>query len=315
MDYPDYYKTLGVERGASDQDIRKAYRRLARQYHPDVNPGDTAAEDKFKQINEAYEVLSDKSKRQKYDELGQSYQQWQRMGGQPGGFDWSGWSSGQPGGGIRFEYGTPGGNGGDIFSEFFRNIFGGMGGRSAGATDSRRGYQPAAAGRDLEVEAQITLEEAYRGTQRIVRVGDRELTVSIPAGARTGQRVRLSGQGEPGYGRGSKPGNLYVKVTVLDHAVFRREGDDLHTELKIPLYVAVLGGNVKVRTLDGDVSLRIQPGTQSGSNIRLRGKGMPRLRDPKGHGDLFAHILVQVPTDLSDEERQLFEKLSALRHA
>ncbi|HEX3053678.1 MAG TPA: DnaJ C-terminal domain-containing protein [Aggregatilineaceae bacterium] len=311
MEYRDYYQVLGVERNASEKDIRKAYRRLARQYHPDVNPGNQEAEDKFKEINEAYEVLSDAEKRKKYDELGKSYQQWQRMGGQPGGFDWSRWTSGQPGGGgYRVEF-NDADLGGDIFSEFFRNIFGGNVGGIRSERQQPRGRQTVR-GQDLEVVAQVTLEEAYQGTVRQVQIGQRQLKVKIPAGSQEGTRVRLSGQGEQGY-TGGQPGDLYVIVNVLDHPVFQRDGDDLHLDLKVSLYTAVLGGTVKVPTLGGDVSLRIQPGTQSGQSIRLRGKGMPRMRQADSFGDLYAHILVQVPTDLTSKEKELFEDLRTLR--
>jgi len=304
MEYRDYYKILGVDRNASDKEIRKAYRRLARQYHPDVNPGDPSAEEKFKEINEAYQVLSDAEKRAKYDQIGQSYQQWQRMGGQPGGFNWSEWMTGQPGG-FRVEYADFDGT--DPFSDFFRSIFGGMGG-STRTTYQRR----ATKGQDLEVTAQITLEEAYHGTQRTVQIGDRRLDVRIPAGARDGMRIRLRGQGEPGYA-GGQSGDLYVVVELLDHPIYRRDGSDLHMDLKVPLYTAVLGGTVTVRTLSGDVSLRIQPGTQSGQTIRLRGKGLPQARQKDAYGDLYAHVLVQVPTNLTERERALFEELRALR--
>jgi curved DNA-binding protein len=313
MDYPDYYKILGVDRTTPDKDIRKAYRKLARQYHPDVNPGDAKAEERFKEINEAYQVLSDKEKRQKYDELGQSYQQWSRMGGQPGGFDWSRWSTGgqQPGGyRVEFTDADFGSNGGDAFSDFFRNIFGGGFGGGSGF-ERQRAPRQAITGKDLEVTAQITLEEAYHGTQRVVQVGERRLTVSIPAGARDGMRVRLSGQGERGYS-GGQPGDLYVIVEMAPHPVYRRDGDDLHMDIRIPLYTAVLGGPVKVATLSGDVTVRIKPGTQSGQSIRLRGKGMPLLRQKDSFGDLFLHTLIQVPTDLSEQEQALFKELQAL---
>jgi curved DNA-binding protein len=308
MEYPDYYKVLGVERDASKTDIKKAFRRLARKYHPDVNPGDDEAEEKFKQINEAYEALSDDEKRRKYDQLGQSYQQWQRMGGQPGGFDWSGWTSGQPGG-FRVEF-TDTDLRSDPFSDFFRSIFGGGGGQAQ--SGHRRASRQAIRGQDLEVTAQITLEDTYHGTSRQIQVGPRQLNVKIPAGAREGTRVRLRGQGEPGYA-GGEPGDLDVIVKTLEHPLFHRDGDDLNLDLKISLYTAVLGGTVQVPTLDTPVTLRIQPGTQSGQSIRLRGKGMPRLREENIYGDLYARILIQVPTDLSKEELALFEKLRELR--
>lgn len=308
MDYPDYYRILGVDRNASAKDIRKAYRRLARQYHPDVNPGDKQAEAKFKQINEAHEVLSDAEKRRKYDELGQSYQQWQRMGGQPGGFDWGNWAGGQPGG-FRVEFTDTDAGAADLFSDFFRSIFGGMGQPQTGQHRASRG---AARGQDLEVVAHVSLEDAYRGVERLVQAGRRQLNVKIPRGAREGTRVRLRGQGERGYA-GGQPGDLDIIVRVSDHPVFKRDGDDLFVDLKVPLLTAVLGGAVLVPTLDGEVTLKIRPGTQSGQTIRLRGKGMPHLRQSGDHGDLFARVLIQVPAHLTDEERALFERLRALQ--
>jgi curved DNA-binding protein len=200
--------------------------------------------------------------------------------------------------------------GDDAFSEFFRNIFGGgFGGQTR--TQQRMPKTPIR-GQDLEVTAQITLEEAYRGTTRAVQLGQRQMSVKIPAGAQEGTRVRLSGQGERGYA-GGQPGDVYVIVSLIEHPVFRREGEDLHTDLKVPLYTAVLGGTVDANTLSGPVSLRIQSGTQSGKTIRLKGKGMPHLRQPSTFGDLYAHILIQIPTDLSDQERTLFEELRNLR--
>ncbi len=310
MEYRDYYAVLGVERNASEKDIKKAYRRLARQYHPDVNPGDTEAEEKFKQINEAYEVLSDAQKRQKYDQIGSSYQQWQRMGGQPGGFDWSQWTAGQPrGNAFHYEFTDTDFDSEDPFSDFFRHIFGGMGGNRA------RRQRPAATamrGRDIEAEAHITLEDAYRGTTRSVQIETRRLNVRIPAGARDGMRIRLSNQGEPGYADGPA-GDLYIIVRIEKHPVFRREDSDLHIDLKVSLYDAVLGGSVPVPTLDGHVTLNIKPGTQSGQTIRLRDKGMPRLEQSGTRGDLYAHILIEVPQNLTDHERALFEELRTLR--
>ncbi len=317
MEYVDYYDVLGVNRNASEKEIKKAYRKLARQYHPDVNPGDPKAEEKFKQVNEAYEVLRDPEKRRKYDQLGSSYKQWERMGDRQGGFDWSQWTTGQqqPGGGFRYEFTDTDFASDDLFSDFFRNIFGGMGRQQRSGGRQYGGFQRASQamkGRDLEVEVPISLEDAYHGTQRVIQVGDRRLTVKIPAGARDGTRVRLSQQGEPGYGGGSA-GDLYVIVRLQEHPVFRRDGDDLHIDLKIPVYTAVLGGKVRVPTLDGSVTLNIKPGTQSGQSIRLRGKGMPKLRQRDAHGDLYAHILITVPEQLSAKERELFENLRDLR--
>ncbi len=317
MEYKDYYKILGVDRNADERTIKKAYRRLARKYHPDVNPGDKEAEEKFKEINEAYEVLSDPEKRAKYDRLSENYRRWQQMGGQPGGFDWAQWfaqAGQQPGGGATYvEFGDLddmfGAGGG--FSDFFRAIFGGLGGMRDRTYRSRRRADQIR-GRDYEQQVDITLEEAYHGTQRILTKNGRRLTVKIPKGAKTGTRIRLSGEGEPGYG-GGRPGDLYLVINVQPHPIFERRGDDLYRDLKIDLYTAVLGGEVDVPTLDGKVRLKIPPGTQSGRKFRLRGKGMPKLKQPDQHGDLYVRVLVQVPTDLTPQERELFEQLARLR--
>ncbi len=305
MNNPDYYQVLGVDRGATSKDIHKAYRRLARQYHPDVNPGDEQAEARFKEINEAYQVLSDDDKRQQYDRLGSSYPQWER-----GGFNWTEWSGGQQPDGFRVEFTDANMNGGDPFSDFFRSIFGGN--TNDSRSGRRRASRQAIRGQDLEIQAQITLEEAYWGTAYAIQQGPRRLEVAIPRGAREGTRVRLRGQGERGYA-GGQPGDLDVIVRIIEHPIFHREHDDLHLDLKISAYTAVLGGIVEIPTLEGPITLRIQPGIQSGKSVRLRGKGMPNLRQNDIHGDLFAHVLIQVPTHLSPEEQALFERLRDLR--
>ncbi len=311
MDYKDYYQTLGVGKTASQDEIKKAYRKLARKYHPDVNPGDTSAEDKFKDINEAYEVLSDPEKRQKYDQFGAQWQQFQRQGGQPGGFDWSQWSA-QPGGGTytrtvdpqEFEelFGQRAG-----FSDFFEALFGGMRrGRRGGFGGSEFQQQQPRRGRNVDHPLDITLEEAFHGTQRVLEWDDgRKIEARIPPGVRTGSRVRLSGQSGSG-------GDLYLNVTVLPHAIFEREGDDLKTNVQIDLYTALLGGTVKVSSLDKTVDLKIPPETQNGKIFRLRGLGMPTLRDPGKRGDLYASVDVQLPQNLSDEEKGLLRQLREL---
>lgn len=318
MEYKDYYKILGVDRDASDRDIKRAYRGLARQLHPDVNPGDKRAEEKFKDINEAYEVLSDPEKRAKYDQLGASWQQWQRMGHDPNQFDWSQWFSGVPGG-AHVEWSGDlgdlfGGSGSGTFSDFFSALFGGIGGagRARTAEDLFRrtsGRQPR--GRDMEAPVEITLEEAFRGATRMLRQDGRRIRVKIPPGARSGSKVRIAGQGMSGYG--GLPGDLYLNVTVKPHPVFECEGDHLRCEVDLDLYTAVLGGRARVPTLNGDVSLRIPPGTDSGRTFRLRGKGMPNPRDPGQRGDLLVTVQVQVPKSLSTRERELFEELARLR--
>jgi len=308
MEYKDYYKTLGVDRNAEGKEIKKAYRKLARQYHPDVNPGDKAAEEHFKDINEAYEVLSDAEKRQKYDQLGSSWQQWQRTGRDPSGFDWSQWSSGAQPGGVRVEYRDLGdledllGRGG--FSDFFQAIFGGMGAPQA---RPRRGQ-------DYTQPVEITLEEAFQGTTRMIQKEGRRLEVRIPPGVRTGSKVRVAGEGSPGMAGGTS-GDLYLEVTVLPHSTFEREGDDLRCELPVSLYTAVLGGEVKVPTLSGDVMLNIPPESQGGRTFRLRGKGMPNLHNPQKHGDLYARLRIEIPQKLSQREKELFRELASLRPA
>ena len=302
MDYKDYYKILGVAKSATDKEIKSAYRKLAQKYHPDKNPGDQRAEDRFKEINEAYEVLGDPQKRRKYDQLGSSYTQWERAGRPGGGFDWGQWAS--PGGG-RVEFGDLNDLfGGAGFSDFFNSVFGGAGGFSGGGARGTR-----LRGDDREQPVEITLEEAYRGGRRTLEKDGRRLEVSIPAGARTGTKVRIAGQG----GAGPTAGDLYLVISVRPHPTFTREGDDLQTDVPVDLYTALLGGEVRVPTLSGEVVLTIPPETQSGRKFRLVGRGMPKLRAAKEHGDLYARVQVQIPTHLSERERELVRQLAALR--
>jgi curved DNA-binding protein len=301
MEYKDYYKVLGVDRSADENAIKRAYRKLALKYHPDKNPGDKQAEEKFKELNEAYEVLGDSEKRAKYDQLGASYRQWERMGRGSGDFDWSQWAGGVPGGATRVEFGDLGDLFGGGFSDFFNAIFGGAmpgGARRAGGSNQ---------GRDVRQKLSISLAEAYTGGSRRVAIDGRKLDVKIPAGAQTGTRIRLSGQGARGA-RGA--GDLYLDVEVLPDKRFERKGDDLHTETDVDLYTAVLGGETKVPTLEGDVVLTIPAGSQPGQTFRLKGRGMPRLRHKDEHGDLFVRLNVVIPTKLNPEERELFEKLA-----
>jgi curved DNA-binding protein len=302
MDYRDYYQVLGVPREAKPADIKRAYRKLAVKYHPDKNLGDSKAEEKFKELNEAYQVLSDPEKRAKYDRLGASYQEWQRRGGQTDGFDWSQWFS--PGSsGTRVEVGDLGDLFGSGFSDFFQTIFGGMPGTPSRAGQARRG-------RDIEQAVPITLAEAYSGTNRTLQLNGRTLQVAIPAGARTGTRVRLGGKGQAGT---SDPGDLYLVVQVQPDANLQQQGDDLHSELTVDLYTAVLGGEVRVPTPGGPVLLTIPPGSQPGQIFRLKGRGMPVLRNPSQHGDLYVHLAVQIPAQLAERERELFQQLAAMR--
>jgi len=322
MEYKDYYRILGVNKDADAEDIRKTYRRLARKFHPDVNPNNKQAEERFKEINEAYEVLGDPEKRKKYDELGSSWQRYQQTGGDPNAFDWSQWfAQGAPGGGSQRVYteyvdlndlfGERGGNMGS-FSEFFQSLFGGAA-RGARAQDRGAFYGgPDMINRDIEQPVEISLEEAYSGTVRILQTGQRRLEVRIPAGVQTGSRVRVAGEGARNP-NGSQPGDLYLVITVADHPIFRREGNDLHMTAPVNLYTMVLGGEATIQTLKGRVSLRIPPETKTGRVFRLRGQGMPHLRNPSEYGDLYVEVQAQLPHDLSEKERDLFRQLAAMR--
>ena len=320
MKYKDYYKILGVDRDASEKDIKRAYRRLARQFHPDVNPDNEQAEERFKEINEAYEVLGDPEKRAKYNQLGASWQQWQRAGHDASQFDWSQWFGGTPGG-VHVEWSSNlgdlfGGAGTDTFSDFFRTIFGGMDSaarpRTADDLFRRTTSQRVRRGQDMEASARITLEEAFHGAIRTLERNGHRIRVKIPPGARNGSKVRVSGKGGPGFG-GAPPGDLHLNIVVRPHAFFKREGNDLLCDITVDVYTAVLGGQVRVPTLNGDVSLKIPSGTDGGKTFRLRGKGMPNPHNPNQHGDLLATIQIKVPQGLNLHERELFEELARLQ--
>ena len=317
MEYRDYYRVLGVDKDASSEEIRKRYRQLARKHHPDVNPNDKGAEERFKEINEAYEVLRDSEKRSKYDQLGANWHQYQQAGGDPGGFPWGQWSSGAgPAGGGGRVYTTENidlndlfGNAG--FSDFFQNIFGG-GGAGASHTQNVRRGRYSLRGRDIEQPVDITLEEAYHGATRVFQVGSRRLEIKIPPGVTTGSRVRVAGEGEPGQNDG-QPGDLYLIIAVKEHQTYRRENNDLNVKLPVDLYTLVLGGEVLVQTLKGRISLKIPPETKTGQTFRLRGQGMPLLRSPSECGDLRIEVEPMIPSELSSEERDLFRQLAELR--
>ncbi len=305
MDYKDYYKILGVERSASADDVRKAYRKLAMQYHPDRNPGDKQAEERFKEINEAYQVLSDPQKRARYDQVGSAYSNWQQRGGFPGDFDWSQWFSGQPGagasGGTRVEYGDINDLfGQDIFSDFFRSIFGNMGGGRPGTSTRAR---PAAA---YQQPMSISLEEAYHGTTRTLQSDDRRLQVRIPAGVKTGSKVRVAGGAPDGS-------DIYLIVEIEPDSRFERQGDDLRATATVDVFTAILGGEAEVQTLDGTVKLKIPAGTQPEQVFRLAGRGMPRLRSNQNKGDLFVRLKVRIPKQLSEKQKSLLQDAARLK--
>lgn len=311
MEYKDYYKILGVERSDSEQDIKKAYRKLAMKYHPDRNPNNKSAEDKFKEINEAYEVLGDKEKRTRYDQLGESYSQWQQTGGTANNFNWDDWvnqnyrqGAGNRGGfqqvNVEDLEGMFGGAGG--FSDFFSSIFSGMGGTRTGTR--RESRRPQA----YEQPVTISFDEAYHGGLRVLQLENRRLEVKIPAGANTGTKVRVAGAG-PAAPNGQRS-DIYLVIEVAPNPHFERKGDDLYTDVNINLYTAVLGGQTNVTTPGGNVLLTIPAGTQPGQTFRLGGRGMPHLRAPQTFGDLYVRVKVQIPKNLSAEQRKLFEQLS-----
>lgn len=299
MDYKDYYKILDVSRSASADEIRKAYRKLAMQYHPDRNPGDKQSEERFKEINEAYQVLSDSQKRAHYDRVGSAYSGWQQRGGQ-GGFDWGRWASGAPGG-TRVEYGDLNdlfGSEGGMFSEFFRTIFGGGMG-TAGTQTSRAA--PA-----YQQEVEISLEDAFNGTTVQLQTNGVRKQVRIPAGVRTGSKVRVAGAGPNGI-------DLYLSVQVREHKDFERKGHDLYTTAKVSVFTAILGGEAEVETMTGKVKLTIPPGTQPEQMFRVAGRGMPQLKNPNTRGDLFVRLKVEIPRYLSSEQRELLEEASKIK--
>jgi curved DNA-binding protein len=323
MEVKDYYQTLGVNKNASQEDIKKAFRKLARKHHPDVNPGDAAAEDRVKEINEAYEVLSDEDKRKKYDRFGSQWQQYERAGGQPEDFDWSRWASARPSSGGDRSYTRTvspeefeqmfGGSAGGGFSDFFETLFGGR--RSSGAPGyERRDYQPSPRqGRDMEHPVQVTLQEAFHGGTRSLQFEDGRVgEASIPAGVQTGSRVRLRGMAEPGA-YGGESGDLYLKIEVLPDDKFQREGDNLKIKLPVDLFTLLLGGEVKVPTIDKTVSLSIPQGTPNGKVFRLKKLGMPKLGNPKERGNLYATIEAVIPDNLSSAEIELVKKWHDLR--
>jgi len=305
VEYKDYYEVLGVPKDADEKAIKAAFRRLARKYHPDVNPNKAEAERKFKEINEAYEVLSDKEKRAKYDQFGADWQRAQQAG-QAGDFDWSRYQAGQRQGGYTrytaedlqdlFGEGAP-------FSDFFTYMFGAGGGRA----------QPRAArGRDIEQPVTVCLAEAFKGTvRRMKRPGGPTIEVKIPPGVETGSRMRVKGQGMAG--RRGQAGDLWLVITVEDDPRFVRKGNDLHTRVQVPLYTAVLGGDVTVPLLEGRARLKIPAETQAGNELRLKGQGMPVYGDAGTRGDLYVAIEVRLPVKLTEKERALFQELAGLR--
>ena len=311
MDYKDYYKALGVEKTATAEQIKKAYRKLARQHHPDVNPNDQGAEQRFKELNEANEVLSDPEKRKKYDQLGADYQRYQQQpgggagrGGQPGGgFDWGQYTQGQGQGGGG---GSPFGEGED-FSDFFGSLFGNMGGGRTG------GGRPGA-GPDYQAELELGLEEAYHGGPRTITVNGKNLRLTIAPGVADGQTIRLRDQGGPGR-HGGPNGSLLITFHIRPDARYARTGDDLTQDVPVSLYKALLGGEQTVATLSGPVKIKLKPETQNGTRLRLRSKGFPVYKKEGQFGDLYLRLNLALPQHLTEQEKELIQQLAALRPA
>ncbi len=306
MEFIDYYKVLGLDKNASDEDIKKAYRKLARKYHPDLNPNDAAAKQKFQQINEANEVLSDPEKRKKYDQYGkdwkhaeeyekakqqQQYQRQQQQSYNTGDF-------GEAFSGQEFS--------GHDFSGFFESMFG----QQAGGRRARG--QAQFRGQDYNAELQLTLNDVYRTHKQTLNVNGKNIRITIPAGVENGQTIKIPGYGGPGV-NGGPNGDLYITFHISNPTKFRREKDNLYTEADLDLYTAVLGGELMADTFDGKVKLTIKPETQNGTKVKLKGKGFPVYKREGESGDLYITFRVKIPTNLSEKEKELFRELSTLR--
>ena len=331
MDFKDYYSILGVAKTATDKEIKQAFRKLARKYHPDVNPGDKGAEAKFKEVNEANEVLSDPDKRKKYDELGANWRAYENVppganpyaGGSPfGGGPFGGWASG---GGSGFRTMSQeemadmfaGGGNDSPFSDFFKTFFGGMEPEDMGGSTRGRSRARNRKGQDVEHPFELDLEDAIRGSVHKLQLRHdghaRTVEVRIPAGVTDGSRVRVSGEGGRGAGGGAS-GDLYLRVQLKPHPVFDVKGRDVYTRTRVPIPTAVLGGEVDVVTPDAKtLRLKLPAGTQSGQKFRLRGHGLPNVGKPDERGDLYANVEVEIPRTLSDEEKKHFEALRQLK--
>lgn len=321
MEFKDYYKSLGLEKGADTDAIKKAYRKLAAKYHPDKNPGNKAAEDRFKEINEANEVLSDPEKRKRYDELGAN---WNQQGGPEGGYDWRQYAGRGAGGGhgrtrtfTQEEMGGMFGGGGG-FSDFFETFFGGAGmgggggpgrGRQGGAWG---GFQPQRGGDDYQADVEIGLEEAYQGAKKILEINGKKLRLQFKPGIADGKAIKLAGKGGPGM-NGGPDGDFYLRIHVRPHPSFERRGDDLHMNLRLEVQDAVTGRSEEIHTLGGSVKLRIPPETENGKIFRLKGQGMPVYDKPGEHGDLYVTVTLALPRSLKPGEAEFFRKMAEAR--
>lgn len=309
MEYIDYYKVLGLKKDASEAEIKKAYRKLARKHHPDINPDDKDAEKKFQQVNEANQVLSDAENRKKYDKYGKDWKhadQFEKAGPQR---QYSGY--GQPGGGSAGGFGGGGNFSGGDFSDFFESMFGGgassFGGGSSGSWGGSRQFR----GQDFQAQMRLELREVYETHKRTITVNGKNIRLTIPAGVADGQVIKIPGYGGEGANGGPK-GDLYLTFTIENRTTFQRDGDNLYANADIELYKAVLGGEITVDTFDGKVKLKVPPGTQNGTKIKLKGKGFPVYKKEGSSGDLYLTYLVQIPTDITEKQKELFTELANL---
>ncbi|HEY8402417.1 MAG TPA: J domain-containing protein [Cytophagaceae bacterium] len=310
MQFKDYYKILGVDKSASSDEIKKAYRKLAVKYHPDKNPGNKEAEEKFKEINEAYDVLEDPEKRKKYDQFGQNWKAYQDNAANQG----YAYSGGPGGSHFSFTeedfaniFGGGGGSGTSGYSDFFETLFGNF--RSHRGDRTRRDTK----GQDLEAEINITLEEAYHGGPKTINLDGEILNLKLKPGIADGQRLRLKEKGGIGWGNGPR-GDLYLTVHIQQHPRFERKGDDLYCDIDVDVYTAVLGGKTTINTLKGPVSITIPPESSTGKVLRLKNLGMPKYGSKNVYGDLYAQIRIVVPQNLTEQEKGLFHQLAKLRN-
>ncbi len=297
MEYIDYYKVLGVTKSATEKDIKKAYRKMARKYHPDVNPNDTAAEKKFKEINEANEVLGNTEKRKKYDQYGKDWMHAEQ-------FEKAKAQQGSRGGGQQYGQDFGGGD----FSDFFESMFGGGGGFS-----QRGGQQARFRGQDLNAQLRFNLYDAFKTQKQTLTVNGKNIRLTIPAGIENGQTIKIPGHGGPGRNGGPK-GDLYLKFIIDNNTSFKRDGNNLYKDVDVDLYTAILGGEITVDTFDGKAKLKIKPETQSGTKVKLKGKGFPIYKKEGQFGDLYITYNIKTPTNLSDKEKELFTQLASLKN-